>query len=102
MARVKNNMITHNLSGTVNGQLVFKTYAYGTITSKVPDMSNVKLTEKQKAQNARFKKAVSFAKEVLADPEKKALMAQRTPPGKMVYHQAIAEYLATDKIYTDS
>ncbi|MBU0694944.1 MAG: hypothetical protein KKE39_00240 [Bacteroidetes bacterium] len=96
MARVKNNVITQNLSGAINRQLVFKTYASGTVVTKFPDMSKVKLTEKQKAQNTRFKNAVSFAKEVLADPEKKAAMLQRTPSGKLVYHQAIAEYLASN------
>lgn len=93
MAKITKNGLLHGMSGTLNG-IVFKTYSYGTITSKVPDMSNVVPSEEQKDKRERFKKAVAYAKEVLADPIKKAETAYRTPPGKLVYHQAIREYLA--------
>lgn len=84
------------MSGTINNQLVFKSYSYGTVVSKIPDMGNIVPSEKQKVEKHRFKKAVAYAKEVLADPVKKAEMAYRTPTGKLVYHQAIKEYLANN------
>ncbi len=95
MARVKSNVLTEGLSGKINNQLVFKTYSYGTITSKVPDMSNIIASDKQKTERSKFKDAVAYAKAVIADPQKKAAIARRTPKGKLVYHQAIREYLAS-------
>lgn len=93
MAKIEDHILMQGLSGTINHQ-VYKTYHYGTVVSKVPDMSQIVPSEEQKAKRARFKRAVTYAKEVLADPVKKAEMACRTPPGKLVYHQAIREYLA--------
>lgn len=81
------------MSGTLHGQ-VFKSYSYGTVVSKVPDMSNIVPSEKQKTERRKFREAVAYAKQIIADPTKKAEMAYRTPPGKLVYHQAIREYLA--------
>jgi len=92
MAKI-NNLIIHGMSGTLHGH-VFKTYSYGTVVSKVPNMSNIVPSCDQKAKRERFKKAVAYAKAILANPVKKAEMAYRTPPGKLVYHQAIREYLA--------
>lgn len=94
MAKITGNVLMKGMSGTLQGQ-VFKDYHYGTVVSKVPDMSNIAPSEKQKAERNKFREAVAFAKEVLANPVKKAEMAYRTPPGKLVYHQAIREYLAS-------
>lgn len=39
MARVQGNDITASLSGKVGKQLIFKTYSYGTVVTRYPDMS---------------------------------------------------------------
>ncbi|WP_442796340.1 hypothetical protein [Pelobium manganitolerans] len=57
-------------------------------------MSKVARSEKQKERNARFAKAVAYAKQVMADPAKKQEFAQRTPKGKSVFRQALKEFLA--------
>lgn len=93
MARVKKNVVTYGLSGNIDKQIVFKTRNGKTFTSAYPDMSKVVPSEKQLAEKSRFAAAVQYARSVLADPVKKAAVAARTPQGKLVYHQAIREYL---------
>ena len=56
-------------------------------------MSKVVPTEKQLLQKSRFAKAVEYAKAIIANPEKKIEVASYTPKGKLVYHQAIKDYL---------
>ncbi|MEO5909351.1 MAG: hypothetical protein ABIP95_00615 [Pelobium sp.] len=92
MARVKNNIFLEGLSGKLYG-LVFKTGKNGTFASKLPDRSNVQLSEKQKEGNQKFKEAVAYAKALLADPAQKATLLARTPKGRKPYHQALSEYL---------
>jgi hypothetical protein len=97
MARVKDNILTQGLSGAVNKQLVFKTRNGKTFISKYPNRSKVIPSEKQLVEKVNFRNAVSYAKGILANPILKAEVQQRTPPGKLVYHQAIKEYYATQK-----
>lgn len=97
MAKVKNNIITQGLSGKLNKLIVFKTRNNKTFVSRYPDMSKVVPTEKQKLEKSRFAQAVAYAKAVLADPIKKQAVTLRTPPGKLVYHQAIKEFMATNR-----
>lgn len=85
------------MSGTIGNQLVFKNYSYGTVVSKVPDMSSIIPTTKQKKEKSRFKRAVEYAKRVLANAEMKADVANRTPVGRKVYHQAISEFIQAYK-----
>jgi hypothetical protein len=92
MARQKQNVLTHGLTGNVYGQLIFKQYSYGTVVSKIPDRSKVVLSEKQQASTGTFRKAVAYAKGVLKDPVKYAEIQSRLAEGKAVYHAAIKEY----------
>ena len=59
-----------SLSGKM-GDVVFRTNRKtGTTTmSKVPDMTKVKWSKAQKAQRRRFKKAVTYAKTVMTQPD---------------------------------
>lgn len=75
-------------------QIVFKTRNDKTFVSRYPDMSKVVPSEKQKVEKSRFASAVIYAKSVLADPIKKEEVANRTPPEKLIYHQAIKEYIS--------
>lgn len=93
MARVKDNIITQGLSGNIDKQIVFKTRNNITFTTRYPDMTKFVPSEKQKLEKNRFAKAVAYAKTILANPVKKVEVASRTPIGKLVYHQAIKEYL---------
>ncbi|RZK67957.1 MAG: hypothetical protein EOO92_23770 [Pedobacter sp.] len=98
MAKIEGNVIMQGMSGTIGKQLVFKNYSYGTVVSRVPDMSKVIPTALQKAEKNRFKLAVAYAKQVLANPAMEADMRSRTPVGKRVYHQAISEFMSKENL----
>ncbi len=92
MARVKTNALLQGVSGKV-GNIVFKNYASGTVISSRPDRSKVKLSIIQKKSNSKFKKAVAFAKGVLADPAKRKAYEAKLKPGKSVYHVVLSEFM---------
>jgi hypothetical protein len=96
MALVKRNQVTKGLSGKFH-DFLFKQYSYGTVVSKIPDRSKVKLSKKQKAANTVFKAAVAYAKGVIKDPKKRGLYEAKLKPGKKVYHAALADYLHKHK-----
>lgn len=96
MAVVKRNQVTKGLSGKFH-EFIFKNYSYGTVVSKVPDRSKVKLSKKQKAANTIFKAAVAYAKEVIRDPKKRKPYEVKLKRGKTVYHTALADYLKKHK-----
>lgn len=96
MARIKNNSVTVGLSGAI-GDLIFKQYSYGTVASKRPDRSKVKLSKNQKAANQNFKHAVFYAKQVLRDPKLQKQYAAQVKKGKSLYHAALADYLKKHK-----
>lgn len=96
MAVVKNNKVTKGLSGKFE-DFIFKNYSYGTVVSKVPDRSKVKLSKKQKRANTLFKAAVAYAKEVIRDPKKRKPYETALKRGKTVYHAALADYLKKSK-----
>ena len=94
MAKQKNNVVTHGLSGTVGGMLVFRQTATGTVIQSLPRVSG-KSTEAQRAQRRRFQRAVLYGKAAPADPNMQqgyvAAAAHRkdlTP-----YNVAVADFL---------
>ena len=97
MATVDQNDITQGLSGRFGKQLVFKSYSYGTVVTKYPDMSKVKLSPKQKASNRLFRQAVAFAKSVIADPVKRKKYERSLAPGKTVYAAAVSDFMKRNK-----
>lgn len=92
MARVKNNVLIQGLSGRID-RLLLKQYRYGTVLSKMPDRSKVKLSAKQKKANKRFQEAVQYAKGVLKDPPMHKLYAKELKKGKSLYHAALSDFL---------
>ena len=98
MARNKNNILLKGSTGKLD-KLIFKQYSYGTVVSKSPDRSKVKLSKKQKQANKRFQEAVKFAKAIVADPgqhgEYKILM--KKSKSVSIYHAALKEYLKRNK-----
>ena len=92
MARARNSFILQGLSGKI-GDIVVKQYRYGTVVTKVPDMSNVKSTRLQKKKRKKFKEAVAFAQKILANPAKRAAFEAKLKRGKTGYHAAISQYL---------
>ncbi len=93
MARSNDNPLLIGLRGKIAEGIVIKQYDYGTVISKMPDMSRVKKSPLQKLYQGKFAKAIAYAKSIIRDKKKKAAYAKKLPKGKTVYHAAIKEYL---------
>jgi hypothetical protein len=93
MARVKNNAVVKGFSGSLE-DIVFKTYRYGTVISKRPNMSKVKRTRSQKQASENFMNAVEYARGVVASPAlKKKYEKESKKTGRSCYHLALSDYL---------
>lgn len=79
------------LRGAVLKQVVIKQYKHKTIVTKFPDMSNITPTASQLKEKVRFSDAVTFAKDIISDPVKKA--NYKRIEGLSVYHSAIKNYM---------
>jgi len=92
MATSKNNILTHGLSGKVGDLLVFRQRGGKTIVGKVPDMSEIERTGKQKAVTRKFQEAVIYAKAAIADDSLKEAYKEKTRDGQTAYNVAIADF----------
>ncbi len=97
MATANNNIVLHETSGHIGKQIVIKQYAYGTVVTKYPDMSNIKPSKKQKQKRNKFKEAVAYSKAIINDPVKKKAYSKKVKKGQTVYHFALQEYLNNHK-----
>jgi hypothetical protein len=98
MAKQKNNVVTHGLSGTVGGMLVFRQTATGTVVQSPPRVSG-KSTEAQKEHQRKFQRAVLYGKASLADPARRqeyAAAAQRK--NRQPFNVAVADFLHAPEI----
>jgi nitrate reductase alpha subunit len=80
------------LKGQLNKQLVFKKYRYGNVVTKYPDMSKAGCSAEQRSQRTRFQQAVAWAKETLADPEKKKYYQKLRGKGS-AWNKALKDFL---------
>jgi hypothetical protein len=93
MARIKNNPLVNGFSGKL-GDIIFKSYRYGTVISRCPDMSKVKRTRQQKKNSNRFTEAVEYARSVVASPTlKEGYEKKAKKTGRTIYHLALSDYM---------
>jgi ribosomal protein S20 len=99
MAIIDNNPFVQNASGAVGKLLVYKRYYDKTVISKMPDMSNRVLSQKQIESNERMQMANRYAKSIYKTEESKLLARIRlkVPAHKSLYHALIKEFLDTNK-----
>jgi hypothetical protein len=98
MAKQKNNVVTHGLSGKVGELLVFRQTSTGTVVAKTPEVNN-RVSEAQRAQRRKFQRAVVYGKATLADPvlgEAYAEAAQRKK--RQPFNVAVADFLHAPEI----
>ena len=98
MAKSKNNIITHGLSGIIGDMLVFSQRGGKTIVGKMHDTSHIVQTDKQKKITLKFQEAVIYARGALADPAIKAAYKGVAQPGHSAYNVAIADFFNAPKI----
>ena len=92
MAKSKNNVLTHGLSGKIGGLMVFRQLDGQTVVSAPPKQGKSP-SVKQKAQRRRFQEAIFYAKEAMATPELAELYATGSKKGKKPYNVAVADFL---------
>ena len=92
MARVKRNIITQGISGSLDRKITFKHYGDTTIITSFPDRSKVKLTKNQKKENSKFREAMAYAKRQMADPVAKAEYKARAKGLQKPHNVAIADF----------
>lgn len=98
MAEAKDNILTHGLTGKLGDQIVFKKYGNRTIVSKIPDMSRVKKSVKQKAENNKFREAALYARTQMANPVAKAEYSAKIKGMQRAYNLAIADFYTPPEI----
>jgi hypothetical protein len=92
MAKQKNNVVTHGLSGMVGGMLVFRQTVSGTVIQSPPRVSG-KESEAQRAHRRRFQRAVLYANAVSVDADRMEAYAAKAKPGKTARNMAVADFL---------
>jgi hypothetical protein len=102
MAFVKGNSVMQNASGAIGKEIVFKRYYDKTVISKMPNMSERVLSEKQMESNERLRMANLYAKFIYKTVEGKlaAMIRLKLPPHKSLFHALVKEYLITFKSLT--
>lgn len=100
MAKSKNNVITHGLSGKIGDLLVFSQRNGKTIVSKVPKERTGEPSEKQTLHTTKFQKAVLYAKAAINNAATKEIYAAKanTSKGQTPYNIAIADFLTAPEI----
>lgn len=92
MAKSKNNVITHGLSGLVGDLLVFRQRANKTIVADRPKPFSTPPTDLQLGIQRRFKKAAQYARTAILDPLLKAGYRAVARLGQSAYNRAFKDY----------
>lgn len=94
MAKAKLNPVFVEVHGKLGDMVVRRTRNGGISLIRKADMSKVKWSPAQQANRQRFREAVTYAKEALADPQVRAeYEATAAKQGKRAFEIAISEYL---------
>ncbi len=97
MARSE-NILLKMLRGQIGKQLVIKQWGNKTIVTSYPDMSNRKLSAKQKAVNEKMAEANDYARAILLNAEKTAAAQVRLNVTRnRLYTALISEYFRENK-----
>jgi hypothetical protein len=100
MAKSKNNVITHGLSGKVGDLLIFRQVDGKTIVSKVVEYKDT-VSEKQKKHREQFQQAVIYAKGAIHDEQIADLYAADSKKKKLsAYNIAVADFFHGPDIET--
>lgn len=92
MAKSKNNVVTHGLSGLIGDLLVFRQRANKTIVADRPKPFSKGPTALQLGIQSRFKKAAKYAKTALLDPLLKAAYQAAARLGQSAFNRAFKDY----------
>ena len=93
MAKVTLAPMIKTISGKLGGYVFRRSHTGEIVMSKSPDMSNVMWSKAQKEHRKRFKKAVAYAKEAMAEPKVRAhYEKEAAKEGKRPFDLAVSDY----------
>jgi hypothetical protein len=93
MAKSRNNVITHGLSGKIGDLLIFRQVDGNTIVSTAVEQK-ASASEAQIQQRKRFQRAAIYAKGAIQDGQNVDLYAAAAKPRKLtVFNVALADFL---------
>ncbi len=98
MSTVKDNYVVKGTAGAVGDLLVFRQRGGKTFISKFPRPSSVPPTEKLKSVRASFASCITYAKNVVKDPVRKALYQAKVVGGQTAFNRATSDALNPPKI----
>lgn len=101
MAKSKNNVVTHGLSGLIGNLLVFRQRANKTIVADRPKLSGIPPSAAQLEIQQRFKKAVQYAKSAMLDPLIKAAYQAVAKLGQSSFNRAFKDFQLAPEIDED-
>jgi antitoxin component of MazEF toxin-antitoxin module len=93
MARVRSNLILEGLSGSIGKELTIRVVNGQTIISVKPGKRKKPPSEKQKAQQEKFKQAREWAKTQLLDPEIAAEYKARCTGNQSAMSLLVGEFM---------
>jgi len=98
MAKAKLNPVIVELYGQMGDMAFRRTRNGGVSLIRKADMSKVKWSPAQAAHRQRFREAVAYAKQVLADPQVRATYEEiAAKQGKRAFEVAVSEYFQKQK-----
>ncbi|RYY14329.1 MAG: hypothetical protein EOO04_30375 [Chitinophagaceae bacterium] len=86
-----------DFSGNIDKLIVVRQFGDRTILSKYPDMSNIVPSARQKLQRSSFAEAQQLAKELYADPLRKARFIAENPGIKRPYNVLVSYIMKNGK-----
>lgn len=90
---ISRNPLMSGVSGSINKQIVYRQLHGKTVISAYPDMSDRKLSSKQKHVNQLMKKANAEAKKIIADEKlRDAALLRLNVTRNKLYTSLIREY----------
>ncbi len=96
MARSKNNIVTHGLSGRID-ELVFRQRFGQTVVTRNPRVSR-EPTDAQLSLRSRFRQAAAYAKAAVSDASTKRFYGSMAREGQSAYNVALADFFNTPEI----
>ncbi|MFT3738135.1 MAG: hypothetical protein QM786_05215 [Breznakibacter sp.] len=98
MAKVGDNIVTTGLRGKLGNLIVFRNYGGKTIVSMAPKRKKTQRTETQEKYLQRFKEAVLYAQNAIADKVTKDAYQNSAQEGRSAYNVAVADFLNAPRI----
>ena len=96
MAKVRNNLVVHGLSGMIGKQVVIRRQKNGEYTvAAAPGPSSRELSDAQKAHHERFRQAITFAKGAQKASEYRTVADSRN---QSPFNVAVADFLHPPEI----